>query len=98
MEKTGLNLGLDKCSVLTIKAGKECTTKSVKITNEKIIKGLKEGKFYEYLGMSQRADCEDKVIKDSLKKEFYRRNRIVWESLLSAPNKVKAFNSICVGF
>ena len=53
MEKTGLNLGLDKCSVLTIKAGKERTTKSVKITDEKIIEGLKEGKFYEYLGMSK---------------------------------------------
>ena len=62
MENTGLNLGLDKCSVLTIKAGKECTTKIVKITDEKIIEGLKEGKFCEYLGMSQRADCEDKVI------------------------------------
>ena len=41
----------------------------MKITDEKIIEGLKElGKFYEYLGMSQRADCEDKVIKDALKK------------------------------
>ena len=47
--------------------------------------------------MSQRGDCEDKVIKDALKKEFYRRNRIVWKSLLSASNKVKAFNSICIG-
>ena len=37
MEKTGLNLGLDKCSVLTIKAEKECTTNIVKITDEKII-------------------------------------------------------------
>ena len=47
--------------------------------------------------MSQRADCEEKVIKDALKKEFYRRNRIVWKSLLSASDKVKAFTSICVG-
>ena len=98
MEKTGLSLGLDKCSVLTIKAGKECTTKCVKITDQTIIQGPKEGKFYENLGTSQRADCEDKVIKDALKKEFYRKkNRIVWKSLLSASNKVKAFNSICVG-
>ena len=32
-----------------------------------------------------------------MKKEFYRRNRTVWKSLLSASDKVKAFNSICVG-
>ena len=62
-----------------------------------MIKRLKEGRFYEYLGMLQRADCEDNVIKDALKKEFYRKNRIVWKSLLSASNKVKAFNSVCVG-
>ena len=46
MEKKGFRL--DKCSVLTIKAGKDCTTKSVKITDEKITERLKEGKFYEY--------------------------------------------------
>ena len=81
MEKTGLNLGLDKCSVLTRKAGKDCTTNLAKITDEKITEGLKEGKFYEYLGMLQ-------VIKDALKKEFYRRNRTVWKNLLSASDKV----------
>ena len=47
IEKTGLNLGSDKCPVLTIKAGKEYTTKSVKITDEKITDGLKDGKCYE---------------------------------------------------
>ena len=47
--------------------------------------------------MSQRADCEDKVIMDALRKEFYRSNRIVWKGLLSASNKVKAFNSVCEG-
>ena len=47
--------------------------------------------------MSQRVDCEDKVIKNALKKEFYRSNRIVWKSLLSASNKVKTFKSICIG-
>ena len=69
----------------------------MKITDEKIIEGLKKARFSDYLGMSQRADCEEKVIKDALKKEFYRRNRIVWKSLLSAYNKIKAFTSICVG-
>ena len=48
IEKTGLNLGLDKCSVLTVKAGKECTANSVKITDKKIIEGPKDEKFYEY--------------------------------------------------
>ena len=65
-------------------------------TDKKIIERLKEGKFGEYLDMSQRAECEDRVIKDALKKEFYRRNRAVWKSLLSASDKVKNFYSICV--
>ena len=97
MEKTGLNLGLDKCSVLTMKAGKECTTKSVKITDEKITEGLKEGKFYEYLGMSQRADCEDKVIKDALKKNFTEETELCGKVYYQLLIKFKAFNSVCVG-
>ena len=47
----------------------------VKITDKKIIEGLKEGKFYEYLGMSQRADCQDKVIKDALKKRILQKRQ-----------------------
>ena len=46
MESRGLNLGLDKCSISNIKAGKECTTDNVSLTGEKVIEGLNEGKFY----------------------------------------------------
>ena len=60
---------------LTIKAGKECTIKGVKIRDEKIIEGVKEGKFYEYLGMSQWVDCEDKVIKEALNKKFLQKKQ-----------------------
>ena len=77
MESIGLNLRRDKCSILNIKVGKECTTDSVSLTEEKVIEGLSEGNFFVYLGMLQRSDCEDTAIKDALEKEFYRRNRIV---------------------
>ena len=77
MESIGLNLRRDKCSILNIKAGKECRTDSVSLTEEKVIEGLNEGNFFVYLRMLQRSDCEDRVIKDALEKEFYRRNRIV---------------------
>ena len=49
MEKTGLNVGLYKC----YKSRKRVHNKQVKITDEKIIEGLKERKFYEYLDMAQ---------------------------------------------
>ena len=54
MGSTGLNKGLDKCSILNIKAEKECTADSVSLTEEKLIEGLDEGNFYVYLGTSQR--------------------------------------------
>ena len=92
MEKISLNLGLDIVFIFEPKSGKECKTNSVKITDGKIIEGIKEGKFYQHLGMSPRAACEDKVIKDALKKEFYRRNRIVWK--VCYPLLVKLKHSI----
>ena len=46
--------------------------------------------------MAQRADCLGELIKSTVRQEFIR-SKSVWKSMLSAKNKVKAFNSICVG-
>ena len=42
-------------------------------------------------------DCVDSLIKEAVKKEFIQRTKTVWKSLLSAKNKVRAYNSVCVG-
>ena len=47
--------------------------------------------------MAQRADCLDELIKSTVRKEFIRRSKSVWKSMLSAKNQVKAFNSTRVG-
>ena len=47
--------------------------------------------------MAQRENCIDSLIKETVKKEFIQRTNTVWKSLLSAKNKVKAYNSVCVG-
>ena len=97
MEATGLNLSLEKCAVLSTKAGRETSTNNLMISQDKIIEGLNDGKSYMYLGMAQRSDCQEQIIKTSLLEEFFRRNKIIWQSLLSTPNKVKAYRSLCLG-
>ena len=47
--------------------------------------------------MAQREDCVESIIKEAVKKEFIQRTKTVWKSLLSAKNKVRAYNSVCVG-
>ena len=47
--------------------------------------------------MAQREDCVDSLIKEAVKKEFIQRTKTVWKSLLSAKNKVMAYDSVCLG-
>ena len=49
-----------------------------------------------YLGMAQRPDCQEQIVKTILLEEFFGRSKIIWQSLLSASNKVKAYNSLCL--
>ena len=96
MEAIGLSLSLEKCAVLSTKAGRETSTNNLMIAQEKDIEGLNDGKSYMYLGMAQRSDCQEQIIKTTMLEEFFRRNKIIWQSLLSASNKVKAYSSLCV--
>ena len=97
MDAIGLSLSLEKCAVLSRKAGRETSTHNLMIAQEEGIEGLNDGKSYMYLGMAQRSDCQEQSIKTTLLVDFFRRNKIIWQSLLSASNKVKAYSSLCVG-
>ena len=88
---------MDKCATLAIVRGQETVTGKIELSEGQIIEALESEKIYTYLGMAQRADCLDELIKSTVRKEFIRRSKPVWKSMLSAKNKVKAFNSICVG-
>ena len=97
MKSIGLSLGMDKCAILAVERKKVKPTEDIVLSEDQIIEALEDNKLYTYLGMAQREDCVDSLIKETVKKEFIQRTKTVWKSLLSAKNKVRAYNSVCVG-
>ena len=97
MEATGLNLSLEKCAVLSTKAGRETSKNNLMISQDIIIEGLNDEKSYMHLRMAHGSDCQEQIVKTTLLEEFFRRNNITCQSLLSASNRVRACNSLCVG-
>ena len=97
MKSIGLSLGMDKCAILAVERGKVKPAEDIVLSEDQIIEALEDNKLYTYLGMAQREDCVDSLIKETVKKEFIQRTKTVWKSLLSAKNKVRAYNSVCVG-
>ena len=91
MKSIGLSLGMDKCAVLAVERGKVKPTEDIVLSEDQIIEALEDNKLYTYLGMAQREDCVDSLIKETVKKEFIQRTKTVWKSLLSAKNKVRAY-------
>ena len=71
-------------------------TEGIVLPEDQIMEALEDNKLYTYLGMTQRENCVDSLIKEAVKKEFIQRTKTVWESLLSAKDKVRAYNSVCV--
>ena len=92
-----LSLGMDKCGILAVERGKVKPTEDIVLSENQIIEALEDNKLYTYLGMSQREDCVDSLIKEAVKNKFIQRTKTVWKRLLLAKNKVRAYNSVCVG-
>ena len=86
MKSIGLSLGMDKCAIVAVETGKVKPTEDIVLSDDQIIEALEDNKLYTYLRMAHREDCVDSLIKEA-----------VWKSLLSAKNKVRAYNSVCVG-
>ena len=91
MKSIGLTLGMDKCATLAVERGKVKPTedKDIVMSEDQIIEALDDNKLYTYLGMAQREDCIDSLLKEAVKKEFIQRTKTVWKSLLSTKNKVR---------
>ena len=48
---TGMEFGVEKCAVLTMKKGKMANSNGIALPNKTTMEGLKEGDSYKYLGV-----------------------------------------------
>ena len=87
----GMEFGMRKCGILTMKRGKVVRSEGLKLPNNEVMKEVeKEG--YTYLGIVELDKIKENEMKEKTIKEYKRRHRLILKSKLNGKNKVTAIN------
>ena len=89
----GMQFGIEKCSTLVLKRGKRIKSNGIKMPDDKVIKSLKEGEGYKYLGVLQADEVQEKEMKEKVGSEYKRRVRKILETKLNGGNVIKGINT-----
>jgi len=91
----GMKFGLDKCGVLIVERGVKTKSEGVLLPDGERIKEIEEGG-YKYLGVLEADMILEKEMKTRLRKEFFRRIRLLVRSKLYSGNMIKGMNAWAV--
>ena len=91
-----MEFGIEKCAMLVLKRGQVATSNGIKLPDESVIKSVKDGESYKYLGMLQADQIKHQEMKDKVMKEYKRRVRKILETKLNAGNLIKGINTWAV--
>ncbi len=91
-----MKFGLDKCAKINLKRGKLTTSESIEVDMHTVIQDHEPGKTYKYLGIEECEIISNDTMKERIRKEYYRRVRLVLQSALNSRNKISAIGSLSV--
>lgn len=91
-----MEFGLDKCAKATFKKGKLRQSENIQIDIDTSIQALDPEESYKYLGINEGDGIQHTMMKAKIKKEYYRRIRLVTKSELNAINRISAINTLAV--
>ena len=91
----GMEFGLDKCAVLSIRKGVKVHCDGIGLPSGEAMKELDEIG-YKYLGVLEGADIMNREMKKKVKEEYLRRVKLVAKSRLYAGNLIKGINAWAV--
>ena len=87
----GMEFGIKKCGILTMKRGKIVKSEGIKLPDGEVMKQVgQEG--YTYLGIIELDRTKETEMKEKITKEYKRRQRLILKSKLNGRNKVTAIN------
>ena len=92
----GMEFGLDKCAKATFKRGRLADSSNIELDVNTIIQNLGQEGTYKYLGVSEGDQVQHSQMKEKIRKEYYRRIRMVLKSELNSANKLEAINTLAV--
>ena len=91
-----MEFGLEKCAKASFKRGKLVSTADMEIDTNTKIKDLEPDGTYKYLGVDEGDGIQHSTMKEKIRKEYYRRVRMILKTELNASNKYQALNSLAV--
>ena len=92
----GMEFGMDKCAVLTMKGGKKVASEGVELPSGEVMKDVDEDG-YKYLGVLQAEKVKNREMKEKVRNEYLRRVKLLSKSELYAGNLVKGINAWAIG-
>ena len=92
----GMEFGLDKCAKVTFKRGKIISASNIDLDINTTIKELDHEGMYKYLGIEEGDGIQHNRMKEKIRKEYYRRTRLVLRTELNAKNRIQALNALAV--
>ena len=88
----GMEFGIKKCGILTMKRGKIVKSEGIKVPDGEVMKQVgQEG--YTDLGIIELDKTEEIEMKEKITKEYKQRQRLILKSKLNGRTKVTAINS-----
>ena len=85
---------LAKCAKATFKRGNLTNTTDLELVVNTVNKELDQEGTYKYLGMNEGDRLQHSSMKEKIRKEYYRRVRMVLKSELNASNRITAITTI----
>ena len=76
----GMDFGLDKCVKVPFKRGRLADSSKIELDVNTVTKGLGKEGTYQYLGVSEEDGIQHSQMKRKIRKEYYRRIRMVVKS------------------
>ena len=91
-----MQFGLDKCAKASFKKGKLTKTTNVKLDDTCVIQELAQEGTYKYLGIDEGNGIKHAATKEKVRKEYYRRIKMILKSELNSCNKITAINALAI--
>ena len=92
-EDIGMVFGIQKCAMVKLIRGQIVESSGIALPNGAEIRSLEQSEEYKYLGILQSDDTKNKEMKQTTKKEYFRRVRKVLKASLNGKNTIESINS-----
>ena len=86
----------DKCAKASFVRGKLPKTSSINLDIDTAIRDLEPEDTYKYLGVNEGDGINHASMKEKIRKEYYRRIRLVLKTKLNSKNRIEPINTLAV--